>query len=1136
MKLIPAYKILLASALISCMGFFANAYSTSYYKSTSKLNTGHWVKIKVSNVGMHQITYTQLQEMGFSDPSKVSVYGYGGALLSDNSFHSNLPDDLPVQPVYRTDDKIIFYGEGDVRYDLGSDAYTAKRSRNPYSIGGYYFLSDSKPGDSDMPTTMSYNSSASTNITYHNSLQYVEQELTCPAKAGSRFFGKDFKDEEKQIFKFNAPDPYDTETYTGGIRYEFAANATNSFSFVVDTIDMTPTYVSHREVQAITKNSKIYYTTKDGIIKFMMRENPDSIVYEFPFSIPKSKKYNYVALDYVTFAYYRKNNIAGYPQLRMVFREVNSSNYFTLEGTNSNIQVWNVSSPYNVFSYETRYNDTNKTMSATFEKKYSQSSNGHAYIIAFDPSQELYPVEYAGEVNNQNIHSMKSPDMLVITNKSMRKYAEEIAQAHRDLQGMTVYVFDQEEVFNEFSSGTPAAMAYRRLAKMFYDRNSSQFKYLMLFGGGSFDNRGILMEKKDNLLTYQCEDIYEMNSPSSSYCADSYFGMLNDNFSLGNIHIEPMLIGVGRIPVIDETDARSVTSKIVNYLKNPPLNIAANKALLLADDGDYNGHQTQVEEVCDTIQYFAPHVTINKVYNALYPWTSDDAAQARDAIVQALSNGVNYFGFTGHGVANSFAREILWHNDYVESTDYSVPPITMLATCDVLSFDRLDNGIGETLLYKENGGAIAVVGSCRTVYKDYNQFLNLSFAAEVYSASETDCIGDAYRRAHNSAATAHPDQDLGINTLCYNLAGDPAIPLYIPTLKVKTAKINDVTVSNDDTSTLHTIYPLAKNIIEGIITDCDGNAIDSFNGIVTLTVYDAPIDQSIYLRESTDKDSIVTRNEDILTETTVKVINGTFKAEIIIPESLRPEIANHITYYALSNDKAQRANGIFNQVSISRFDSEKAINDTTAPIISEFYLNEPTFANGDQVESDIMVYATIQPDESGLNKTTATIGVATKLILDGVKSYPYVRGTLITDMDGYTTIKFPINELEDGKHSLTLSVADNAGNRTERTLSFVVINREAQATLLIDEEPARTEANFSLTHNFKYEPKGRLVIEDAAGNTVFTKENCTYPYTWNLLDNAGNQLPDGNYNCYTILNANMQYCSTPKARLIILKK
>ena len=52
---------------------------------------------------------------------------------------------------------------------------------------------------------------------------------------------------------------------------------------------------------------------------------------------------------------------------------------------------------------------------------------------------------------------------------------------------MSVAVISADKVYNEFSSGTPDASAYRRLMKMLYDRADNDKKApqsLLLFGGG----------------------------------------------------------------------------------------------------------------------------------------------------------------------------------------------------------------------------------------------------------------------------------------------------------------------------------------------------------------------------------------------------------------------------------------------------------------------------------------------------------------------------------------------------------------------------------------------------------------------------------------------------------------------------
>ena len=72
---------------------FANAFNVNNYATTSKLASGKWVKISIPENGMYEITYDELVEMGFSDPSKVCVYGSGGAKISE-VLNGNAADDL----------------------------------------------------------------------------------------------------------------------------------------------------------------------------------------------------------------------------------------------------------------------------------------------------------------------------------------------------------------------------------------------------------------------------------------------------------------------------------------------------------------------------------------------------------------------------------------------------------------------------------------------------------------------------------------------------------------------------------------------------------------------------------------------------------------------------------------------------------------------------------------------------------------------------------------------------------------------------------------------------------------------------------------------------------------------------------
>lgn len=1127
------YRIFLSGLFTFCFSLIANAYVSTYYTTESKLAKGHWVKIKVSNTGIHEITHEQLREMGFSNPENVSIYGYGGVLLG-NTFDSSLPDDLPAQSVYRTDEKICFYAESNVRFDITGDIYKPSIKRNTYSNAGYYLLSDANPGDSKTPNSYYYNSYTTEVRESHNSLQVIELEKTCPAKGGYRFLGPDFKKQPVQEFTFNIENA-DT-TKLGQFNYSWAATAPSEFSLQFQTNGIETTYELHRPAAATYSGSSKYYTFNTGTMNIVMKNNnyPE---YVFTASIPSSlSSYDFAAIDYAALTYYRFNKMANQAQMRMIFSEVNSNTAFSIKDATANTQVWNVSSPINVFAYRTTFNSSTGVLKGSFERKYTSNSNGHAYLIAFDPTKKQYPVEYVCDIPNQNIHANSAPNMLIITNKSMKQYAQQLAEIHKQHQGMNVLVLEQDEIFNEFSSGTPTAIAYRRAAKMFFDRNASAFKYLLLYGAGSYDNRGLIYNNDDLLLTYQCESATEVNDKSLVYCADSYFGMLKDSYNPTNIHFTDMDIAVSRIPANRADHAENVNKKVLDYFQNPPTDISQNRALLLSDDGDSNSHMHQTEALADSIMKYAPYATITKAYNSLYPWTNNDAVAARAAITQALTNGQHYLCYTGHGKSDVFCTENIWHNRYVEENNYNIYPITFFATCDALSFDRQDSGISETMLYKANGGSITVVAASRTVYKDYNQYLSTAFAQHIFNAEKGDCIGDAYRKAHNTStlsANTIGDSFLGINNLCFNMIGDPALPLNITTNQITTTNINDTAIT-DDAST-YTVYPLADNVISGSILTSNDNVDTNFSGKITLTLYEAPIDMKT-LTQGGDAVDTITRDEDILLETTVPVTAGKFNAKLSIPVPSRPGVSNRISYFAVSNDNKKSAQGLFNRLVINDYDATQAVDDTTTPEISELYLDNPSFCNGDCVGHETTLYATILPDESGLCNSSMTIGTATTLMLDNSRSFPGVKGTIVTDINGVSTIKFPIAGLEDGIHTLSLSIADNAGNRSEKSITFYVVNNSVTTTLEIGETPARTEATISLTHNFKDEPSGRLVIENNDGETIFTKENCSFPYTWNLQDINGKMVADGTYRCYAILNANKQYSSTAKAKIIVIKQ
>ena len=70
------------------------------YAEHSVLREGNWAKIRVSESGFYQLSDALIKKAGFSDASRVKIYGYGGALQPEKLTGDYLTntDDLQEVP------------------------------------------------------------------------------------------------------------------------------------------------------------------------------------------------------------------------------------------------------------------------------------------------------------------------------------------------------------------------------------------------------------------------------------------------------------------------------------------------------------------------------------------------------------------------------------------------------------------------------------------------------------------------------------------------------------------------------------------------------------------------------------------------------------------------------------------------------------------------------------------------------------------------------------------------------------------------------------------------------------------------------------------------------------------------------
>jgi len=121
----------------------ANSSQAADYASSSVLSSGHWVKIRVSDEGIYQLSASDLANMGFSNAANVRLFGYNLPMLPESNIE-NISDDLTEIPMYRrSDGTALFYSCGTVKWTRSGTSFT--HQTNPYSNYIYYFLTEGTP-------------------------------------------------------------------------------------------------------------------------------------------------------------------------------------------------------------------------------------------------------------------------------------------------------------------------------------------------------------------------------------------------------------------------------------------------------------------------------------------------------------------------------------------------------------------------------------------------------------------------------------------------------------------------------------------------------------------------------------------------------------------------------------------------------------------------------------------------------------------------------------------------------------------------------------------------------------------------------------------------------------------------------
>ena len=1134
--------IITALAVVGGSQQAAAVFAKDYYASQSALSRGRWVKIKVRESGMQQITDAELREMGFEHPDKVAVYGYGATCLSDYRLTSESPDDLPAVAVMRHGDKLVFYGEGDVSLKLvkrvsvnGAVSYPVEPVRNYYADYGTYFLTDAMPQVA--PEKMVYDEAESEAVGSSWGMAHYEEELYNDGAIGARFLGRRFVDEPKQRYVFSMPG------FIGDSRVCIQA----VYGVRVDKSRVMPvTLPSGSRTNLSLSPVKAETYAYQGITQIYSDKplKSDGDVYSMSIDATGAAA---GGLDFVTVAYPRDNSVGDAPQSMLVFKALESKQKVELKGVKRNTRVWAVSDgrkPVRELEIG-NVNGVRPVEPGMDAERYFVMSPGHydvsrgegcCYLLAFNPDDELRHVEFAGEVSNQNLHGFETPQMLIVTSRLMRGEAERLARAHKQADGLDAGVVLIDDIYNEFSSGTPHIMAIRRFARMLADRCPGRLRSVLLFGAAHWDNRGLTMEDeaafRDNLIPiYLREDVAGCGKLPESYATDALAGMLEEDADGFDIGRSLMTVAVGRIPARSPGDAASAVSKIERWLQNPPAADLMNRAVLMCDKGDKNGHMADAEGLAEVISGCSPSTTVYKAYNTVYPISGRTAAELHRCAEWVLKKGAAYMAYSGHATPRDLAAELVWSTKKALATDYRYPTFVMLATCRALYYDHPEVNIGETLLYKDRGGAIGVVGALREVYQEYNQQLNLAMGDEFFSGRHGRTYGEVFRKARNRMVPTTPPSgaihyyDLIYNSLSYNFIGDPEVAVPVAEKEVEILSVDGKAVGAGLEVESGRFMEVTGRVVSNDVTDT------GFDGELTLSIFDGPVTRKTINHDSTSGVADVVMDEALIYEGKASVSRGRFSARVFVPTPDYPGGGNRMVAFAVSDD-GEMATGHSGKIDIVD-GSDGGSDGVAAPDITCMWIDDELFLDGDVTGGDVRFYAEVGADEAGVVCGSSQIGHKLALTLDEGHKLAEAEHCFVQGSNGGGVLDMEITGLADGNHELSLKVCNHAGVYATRSIRFTVVNTSAFGVLSVEERPAAQVATISLKHDFKETPRGRLVVRNGDGKVVFSDSGAEFPYIWNLTDASGAQVAEGRYEVEAYLHGGAAYGRSSAAEIVV---
>ena len=1033
---------------------------------------GKWVKIAATKQGVYQVTGAQLKAMGFTIPfasSQVQLYNFNLANLNDKVV-ANPKVGIAENAILVNDggdnqfdekDFLLFYSEGFIQWKYDEVKGLPTHFKNAVSDSVFYFITMGANGKR-ISRLEKINTSQQT-IDDYDERWVIEKDSVSLLKSGKLLLGSPMGQGNGKQAQLNytysmegllVSSPLKIVSKYAATTYENKANFNLSFNSNLartSSVDPVSGYLYDESANIIIDSSSYLLNANTNLA------SPVNI--NIAFSSNNTSATGWI--DFIEINAKRKigfwgSNSFGFRNYQNI--KSGLATQYQLQNIDATTQVWDVTHP-----------ETPLGLSVNFQTptagNFIQLADTLREFFAFKQNAYETATFIAG-VDKQNVIGSDVPDYIIVSASNYLKPAKKLRDFHESAHGLKGQVFNVNEIFNEFSGGQPSAIGIRNFIQYLFNqaavKRQNVPQYLLLVGMANYSNKNY--NSAQQIPVFQSE---ASTGILTSYPTDDYYSILNNNNDINspnNINI--LSLATGRLPVRTLAEADTVVEKIISYQKNSNGGAWKNQLTWVADDGDYNLHLQDAEDITNNLQKKATQWNQKKVYLDLYPASKNIAGNTyplvNGIINQSVNNGTLILNYTGHGNFSRLAEEAVIAQPDVQQWDNAGKlPLMITASCDFAPYDQPQlSPFGFDALLKNSKGVVALVSASRLVYAYSNKQINDLFIQKLLvpdSVGQYLTIGNALQKAKMAAWAQGEDR---INTFKFTLLGDPAMYLAKSKDQVILNSINGKTFNGIDT-----LQAGNKYSISGLVKS-NGQTKNNFNGTLEMVLYDAA---SLKKTLGNDVKSIpvnISLQENILFKGKASVANGNFVIEFMLPKEVsvnQGALKMQLNAYNDSTD----AMSVYQQIYAKPILSEN-FSDTIGPSMKVF-LNDTNFINGGWAAAKSTLLINLK-DEAGIQTSGNSLGHDITLLIDGDTKNELVLNNYYTAaINTYQkgSIQYALPSFSIGQHQLIIKAWDLLGNSSKDTIQFIVPDT---AVMLLNKvsnfpNPFSYGTSFSFEHN-----------------------------------------------------------------------